>query len=164
MPSSKQHQTSRGRKAFALAICAAVAASSGGFGYSLGTRFGYAAGFDSGYLTGGQSGYETGFATGQMLASAAEGASAAHVSGLIRRGDTGEALAFLEGVVDASLVLYSGFVDRDVSEFDMVDAPSASRRVMRVVARHRSGYPPVSDDPGVLQTIDEVLVALLETN
>lgn len=163
MTTSTQARSSRGRIALRVALCVAVALAAGASGYGLGERSGYAAGFDSGYQQGGESGFENGFVTGQMSASAVEGALAAHVSKLIRRGDTSEAISFLEETVDTSLVLYSGFVERERSPFDQTDLATGARRVMEKVAEHRSAQPPVSEDPGVRETIASVLASLQPT-
>ena len=163
MTTSTQASRSRSRTALRAVLCVAVALVAGASGYGLGKRSGYAAGFDSGYQQGGESGFENGFATGQMSSSAVEGASAAHVSKLLRRGDTVEALAFLEQSVDGSLALYSGFMERGESPFDKTDAAAVPRRVMRTVAEHRTTHPPVTEDPAVRESIDGALASLRPT-
>lgn len=163
MATSTQASSLRSRTVLRVALSVAVALAAGASGYGLGKRSGYAEGFDSAYQQGGESGFEKGFAEAQLSSSAVAGASAAHVSKLLREERYQEAIAFLEGSVDDSLILYSGLTTLDPSPFGNADLRAQTRRIMKRVAVHRTIYPVVSEYPVARETIAGVLASLQPT-
>jgi hypothetical protein len=121
-----------------------------------------AVGSYAGYQVGGRVGFLSGFAAGSVSADTTNAAFATFALRSLRDGDPSRAIAILEQSVDGATLAYWGYLYTGDSEFDRSGVVAKSHEVMRKVADYRKSYPPVSEDEGVLESINEALAYIDE--